>query len=100
MMRHGRASPDDVERIRDAVPISTVVGRKIRLKKSGRDWSGLCCFHNEKTPSFHCDDQRGTFKCYGCGEQGDIFAFEMKTRGWSFPEALEALAQEGGIDLP
>lgn len=89
-----------LDEIRNRVPLSQVVSQKVRLKKSGRSFQGLCPFHQEKTPSFNVDDQRGTFKCFSCDEQGDVFAFVMKSRGLGFTEAVEELASVAGIALP
>ena len=75
-----------------------LVGRRVKLAKAGRNWTGCCPFHNEKTPSFHVYDDH--FHCYGCGEHGDAIAFQMKTGGISFPEAVESLAAEAGLEVP
>ena len=75
-----------------------LVGRRVKLARAGRNWTGCCPFHNEKTPSFHVYDDH--FHCFGCGEHGDAIAFQMKTSGASFPEAVESLAAEAGLDVP
>lgn len=89
-----------VERVKAAFTLSDVIGRKVKLRKAGRNFSGLCPFHNEKSPSFSVSDERGYYKCFGCGANGDVFNFVMETEGLSFPEALEKLSQEAGIKLP
>lgn len=93
-------SADVLERIRGALPPSFVVGQKVKLQRKGGVFKGLCPFHQEKTPSFVCDDRRATWHCFGCGLGGDVFAFLQKDRGYSFPEAVEELAKQAGITLP
>jgi DNA primase len=93
-----RAPDDIVERIRDAVSIVDVVGAHVRLRKRGRNYIGLCPFHTEKTPSFNVLDDKGIYKCFGCGEGGDVFSFVMKLESLTFPEALEKLAAQAGIE--
>ena len=84
-----------------ALSLSDVVGRKVALKrKLGREYAGLCPFHNEKTPSFTVNDKKGFFHCFGCGEHGDAVGFVMKTEGLSFPESVEKLAREAGLPVP
>ncbi len=90
---------DDVEAVRQAVDIVDIVGRYVGLKQAGRDYKGLCPFHREKTPSFHVSPDKQVYHCFGCGAGGDVFTFLMRYLGLSFPEALEELAQEGGITL-
>ena len=75
-----------------------LVGRRVRLSKSGRNWKGLCPFHNEKSPSFYVYDD--SFHCFGCGAHGDAFAFIMRAEGGGFMEAVERLAGEAGLDVP
>jgi DNA primase len=77
-----------------------VVGEHVRLKRRGRKYQGLCPFHDEKTPSFSVDPDRGLYYCFGCHEGGDIFKFVMQTEGLSFPEAVERLARRYGVKLP
>lgn len=80
--------------------MSSVVGRKVALKKAGREYKGLSPFKTEKTPSFTVNDQKGFYHCFATGEHGDIFGFVMKTEGLDFPEAVERLAEEAGVPLP
>ena len=87
-----RFNPNFLDEIRARVPVSQVVGRKVALKKAGREYKGLSPFKTEKTPSFTVNDQKGFYHCFGCGEHGDIFTFLMKTEGLEFPEAVERLA--------
>ncbi len=93
-----RTSDDIVERVRDATSIVDVVGAYVRLRKRGRNYLGLCPFHSEKTPSFNVLEDKGIYKCFGCGEGGDVFSFLMKMEGLSFPETLERLAKQAGIE--
>ena len=89
-----------VAKIKDAVDIVELIGDFVRLERKGRNYSGLCPFHDEKTPSFMVSPERGTWHCFGCGKGGDVFSFVMEKEGLSFPEALEYLARRAGIDLP
>jgi DNA primase len=95
-----RYSPHLLDEIRARLPVSLVVGRKVALKRKGREYSGLSPFKVEKTPSFFVNDQKGFYHCFASGEHGDIFKFLMMTEGLSFPEAVERLAQEAGVTLP
>src|ERR671921_1931360 len=95
-----RYPPQVLEEIRARLPVSAVVGRKVRLKKAGREWKGLSPFNAEKTPSFYVNDQKGFYHCFSSGKHGDIFTFLMETEGLSFPEAVERLAAEAGVALP
>ena len=89
-----------VAKIKDAVDIVELVGDSVRLVKKGRNYSGLCPFHDEKTPSFIVSPDRGTWHCFGCGKGGDVFSFVMEKEGLSFPEALEYLGRRAGIEIP
>lgn len=95
-----RFQPHHLDEIRARLPVSQVVARKVALKKKGREYAGLSPFKTEKTPSFFVNDQKGFYHCFASGEHGDIFTFVMKTEGLSFPEAVERLAEEAGVDLP
>ncbi|MBF0134510.1 MAG: DNA primase [Magnetococcales bacterium] len=93
--------PDSfIEEVRERVDLLGVVGRHVQLKKSGTNWQGLCPFHHEKTPSFNVRPDKGFFKCFGCGQGGDVFEFLMKIRGLSFNETVEELAAVAGLPLP
>lgn len=96
-MRYGSSI---LEEIRNRLLVSTVVGRRVPLKKAGREWKGLSPFNAEKTPSFYVNDQKQFYHCFSSGKHGDIFDFLMETEGLSFPEAVERLAQEAGVSLP
>ncbi|WP_300297132.1 DNA primase [Ferrovibrio sp.] len=95
------AFPDSfLEELRNRLPLSGVVGRSVRLIKRGREFTGLCPFHNEKSPSFTVNDDKGFFHCFGCGAHGDVIGFVMRNNGLAFPEAVEQLAQEAGLAVP
>src|SRR2546427_5604744 len=96
----GRIPDETLQAIRERVSIVEVVSGYVALKKAGRNHVGLCPFHAEKTPSFTVNEERGRFHCFGCGEDGDVFAFVMKTESLSFPEAVRRVAERFGIPLP
>ena len=96
----GRFTPQLLDEIRARLSVSQVVGRKVALKKAGREYRGLSPFKTEKSPSFFVNDQKGFYHCFASGEHGDIFTFVMKTEGLDFPEAVERLAAEAGVPLP
>ncbi len=89
-----------LDEIRARVPLSGVIGRRMKLVKRGREHTGLCPFHNEKTPSFTVSEDKGFFHCFGCGAHGDVIGFVMRAEGLSFPEAVERLAGEAGLQVP
>lgn len=95
----GRIVPEDVADIRDRADIVEVVSGQMQLKKAGRVFKGLCCFHQEKTPSFTVDPEKQLFYCHGCGEGGDIFTFLQKVEGLTFGETAERLAGRYGLTL-
>ena len=89
-----------LEEIKSRVSIADVIGAKVKLIKRGRDYVGLCPFHHEKTPSFSVNTAQGYYHCFGCGEHGDIFSFEMKNNGLSFMDAVHKLADKAGVVVP
>ena len=89
-----------VNEIKNRLSVSAVIGRRVKLQRRGREWVGLSPFSNEKTPSFTVNDDKGFYHCFSTGQSGDIFTFLMKTQNLSFPEALEQLAEEAGVELP
>ncbi len=93
-------SRDVVDRVRDASDMVEVVGEHVRLRRRGRTYEGLCPFHDEKTPSFSVDPQKGLYYCFGCHQGGDVFKFLMQAERLSFPEAVERLARRFGVTLP
>src|SRR5688572_15702452 len=95
-----RFSPAFLEEIRSRLPVSTVVARRVKLRKRGREFIGLSPFNPEKTPSFTVNDQKGFYHCFSSGKHGDQFRFLMETEGLSFPEAVERLAGMAGLPMP
>ena len=93
-------TPQFLDEIRTRLPCSEVVGRRVKLVRKGREHSGLCPFHNEKTPSFTVNDDKGFFHCFGCGAHGDVIGFTMRIDNLQFPEAVEKLAGEAGLEMP
>ena len=93
-------SDANIQTIKDRLDIVEVVGDRVKLRRSGRGFVGLCPFHNEKTPSFHVNQERQNYHCFGCGKGGDIFTFVMETEGLDFPQALSLLAARAGVTLP
>jgi DNA primase len=92
--------PDDkVQEVRDRVDIVDLVGRYVDLRRSGRNYSALCPFHQERTPSFNVNPERKGYKCFGCGAGGDAISFVMEIEGHSFPEAVRKLAELYGVHL-
>ncbi len=86
--------------LRSAADIVDVIGDHTRLKKAGRSWKGLCPFHNERTPSFTVDRDKGLYHCFGCGAGGDVIHFVRQMDRLEFPEAVEALASRFGVVIP
>lgn len=95
-----RIPESTIHEIRNRADIVGLVARYVELKQAGRNWKGLCPFHNEKTPSFNVNPDRQIFHCFGCQEGGDVLGFLMKHEGLTFPEATRALAGELGIEIP
>lgn len=92
--------PDDqVEEIRARADIVDIVGELVPLKKSGREYKANCPFHEERTPSFYVVPDKGFYKCFGCGESGDVFSFVMKRLGLDFVEAVRHVAQRAGVEI-
>jgi DNA primase len=96
-MRYGPNLLEEVLRRTDLVQL---VGRRVKLARKGRVMWGLCPFHKEKSPSFKVENERRTYHCFGCGAGGDAFKWLMETEGLSFPESVERLAGEAGVELP
>ncbi|HET8577945.1 MAG TPA: DNA primase [Methylomirabilota bacterium] len=92
--------PHILDEIRTRVDILELVGHYVTLKRAGENWKGLCPFHTEKTPSFTVNPKRNIFHCFGCGAGGDAFGFLMRQDKMAFPEAVRALAQRAGVELP
>ena len=95
-----RIPEDTIAEIRARADIVAVVGEYVRLKKSGANFTGLCPFHNEKTPSFNVNPARRIFKCFGCGVAGDVFKFIMQLEGRNFGDVARQLAERTGVEIP
>jgi DNA primase len=93
-------SEDIISRVRDSVDIVDLVSGYVSLKKTGKNHTGLCPFHAEKTPSFSVNPDKQIFHCFGCGAGGDVFKFIELQEGLNFPDAVRALAGRAGISLP
>ncbi|HET6307361.1 MAG TPA: DNA primase [Rhodopila sp.] len=87
-----------LEEIRARVPLASVVGRRVRLARSGKNWRGCCPFHGEKTPSFYVYEDG--YHCFGCAAHGDVITFVMQSQGLSFLDAVGQLASEAGLEVP
>ena len=90
--------PGFMEELRIRTPLSALIGRRVRLARSGKQWKGCCPFHGEKTPSFYVYDD--AYHCFGCGAHGDAIAFVMQSQGLAFMEAVAQLASEAGLEVP
>lgn len=95
-----RFSEEQIEEVRQRSDIVDIIGSYVKLKRSGSGYVGLCPFHNEKTPSFSVNPARQMYKCFGCGVGGNVITFVMEYENYSFPEAMQHLAEQAGISLP
>lgn len=93
-------TPAFLSELRDRLPLSEIAGKRIRLTRAGREFKACCPFHNEKSPSFYINDDKQFYHCFGCGAHGDIVGFVMHHDRLSFPEAVEALAAQAGLQVP
>ena len=93
-------SPQFLDELRTRITLSGVIGRTTRLTKAGREWKACCPFHNEKSPSFTVNDEKGFYHCFGCGAHGDAIRWMTDQRGLSFMDAVKELATEAGMDMP
>ena len=89
-----------LDELRSRLSVADVVGEKVKLTRKGREYIGLCPFHNEKTPSFTINEAKGFYHCFGCGAHGDIVRFEMDANGLPFMDAVEKLAHKAGLAMP
>ncbi|HWI28029.1 MAG TPA: DNA primase [Stellaceae bacterium] len=92
--------PRFLDELRERLSLADIVGRRVRLIKRGREYVGLCPFHKEKTPSFNVVEDKGFYHCFGCGAHGDVIGFTMQTANLTFPEAVEQLAHQAGLEVP
>ena len=90
---------DVVQEIKKRIDITDFIREYLQLKKVGINYSALCPFHEEKTPSFMVSPERQSFRCFGCGESGDVISFYQKIEGLSFPEALKLLGERTGVEV-
>ena len=95
-----RFTPQFLDDLRMRLPVSDVVGKRVKLKRAGKEWKGLSPFKQEKTPSFTVNDQKGFYHCFASGKHGNIFDFIMDTEGVGFVEAVEIAASQAGMPLP
>lgn len=89
-----------IDELKSRLNVSDVVGKRLRLERKGREFQACCPFHKEKTPSFTVNDAKGFYHCFGCGQHGNVISFVMEYDGLSFPEAVERLAAEAGLEMP
>jgi DNA primase len=93
-------APAFLDELRARVAVSTVVARRVKLSRAGREMKGCCPFHNEKSPSFFVNDDKGFYHCFGCGAHGDVIRFVVEQEGLGFIDAVKSLASEAGLALP
>jgi DNA primase len=89
-----------IQRIKAKINISDVIGKDVKLIRKGHYFSGLCPFHQEKSPSFSVDDGRGQYNCFGCGQRGDVFQYLQDKKNMTFKDALDHMATLSGVELP
>lgn len=99
-MTKGKISPELLQKIKDSIHMTEVVGEHVVLRKSGAHFVGLCPFHSERSPSFSVSESKQLYHCYGCKKGGDLVSFVMEIMGISFPEAVEELAERARVALP
>jgi DNA primase len=92
--------PRFLDELRARVSLAEVIGRRVKLTRRGREFIGLCPFHNEKTPSFSVVEDKGFYHCFGCGAHGDVISYVMQGEGLGFLDAVEDLARRAGLDVP
>jgi len=92
--------PAFLDELRARTPLSTLIGTSVKLQRAGREWKACCPFHNEKSPSFYVNDDKGFYHCFGCGAHGDAIRWMTDQRGLPFLDAVKELAQAAGLDMP
>jgi DNA primase len=92
-------SQESIERVKREASIVEVVSETVKLRRSGVNYSGLCPFHSERSPSFFVREQSNSYHCFGCGASGNVISFTMATKAMSFPDSIEFLASRFGIEL-
>lgn len=93
-------SPAFLDELRDRTSLSALIGKTVKLTRAGREMKGCCPFHNEKTPSFYVNDEKGFYHCFGCSAHGDAIRFLTEARGLPFMDAVKELAAAAGLDMP
>ena len=93
-------TPDFIDDVRSRISLASLIGKRVKLIRKGRRYSGLCPFHNEKTPSFSVNDDEGYYHCFGCGSGGDAITYLRETEGLDFSEAVKRLAEIAGVPIP
>jgi len=93
-------SPQWLDQLRTRITLSGLVGRSVRLTRAGAEYKACCPFHNEKSPSFYVNDQKGFYHCFGCGAHGDAIRWMTDHQGLEFMDAVKELAAEAGMDVP
>src|SRR4051794_32070033 len=89
-----------LDELRARTVLSAVIAPSVKLTRAGREWKACCPFHNEKTPSFTVNDDKGFYHCFGCGAHGDAIGFLTDNRGMQFMDAVKELAAKAGLDVP
>ena len=92
--------PAFLDELRNRISLPGLIGRRVKLVRRGREFTGLCPFHHEKTPSFYVVEDKSFFHCFGCGAHGDVVGFVMRADNLDFIEAIEKLAGEAGLAVP
>jgi len=93
-------SPQFLDELRTRTTLSALIGRSVKLVKAGREFKACCPFHNEKSPSFYVNDDKGFYHCFGCGAHGDAIRFLTEAKGLPFIDAVKELAQAAGMEVP
>lgn len=93
-------SPQWLDELRSRITLSTLIGRHVKVQRAGREYKACCPFHNEKTPSFTINDEKGFYHCFGCGAHGDAIRFMTDNQGLGFMDAVKELAGEAGMTVP
>src|SRR6187399_2077310 len=93
-------TPAFLDELRARTPLSTLIGKSVKLQRAGREWRACCPFHNEKSPSFYVNDDKSFYHCFGCGVHGDAIRWMTDQRGLPFIDAVKELAQAAGLDMP
>src|SRR6476619_7668665 len=93
-------SPAFLDELRARTTLSSVIAPSVKLIRAGREWKACCPFHNEKSPSFTVNDDKGFYHCFGCGAHGDVIRWLTDQRGLAFMDAVKELAGEAGMELP